>query len=80
MNKEYNIQYNIGSVKYVVNFYNGLKFYNDGSKFFDIETFSNKKKMNEFIKNLESQGYTPEKQEIPGFEGTLDMLDNINIK
>jgi len=45
---EYNIMYNVGEVKYLLNYYTGKK-HKDGSKFFDIATFKNKKKMNEFI-------------------------------
>ena len=48
---EYNIMYNVGKVKYLVNYHTGKK-YKDGSKFFDIATFKNKKKMNDFINNL----------------------------
>ena len=48
---EINISHNIGHAKYVVNYYDGKK-HKDGSKFFDIAIFSNKKKMNKFIKSL----------------------------
>jgi len=51
---EYNIKYNVGKVKYLVSYYTGKK-HKDGSKFFDISTFKNKKKMNEFIDNLNKQ-------------------------
>ena len=40
---EYNLRYNIGKAKYVVNFHDGKKTHKDGSKFFDIQIFSNKK-------------------------------------
>ena len=40
--------YNVGEVKYLLNYYTGKK-YKDGSKFFDIVIFKSKKKMNEFI-------------------------------
>jgi len=49
---EYNIMYNVGEVKYLVNYYTGKK-YKDGSKFYDIATFKNKKKMEKFINSLE---------------------------
>lgn len=51
MIKEYYISENIGKAKYVINFFDN-KFYKDGSKFFDIKVFSNKKKLNKFIKKL----------------------------
>lgn len=56
--KLYNINYNIGRVKYVVNFYDGIKKYKDGSNFYDIRLFSNKKKMNAFVSELLKDGYT----------------------
>lgn len=55
---EYNLQYNIGKAKYVVNFHNGIKKHKDGSKFFDIKIFSNKKDRDIFIDSLIQQGYT----------------------
>lgn len=48
---EYNISYNVGKTKYLVNYYTGKK-HRDGSKFFDIAIFKNKKKMQEFIKTF----------------------------
>lgn len=56
--KLYNINYNIGRVKYVVNFHDGIKKYKDGSNFYDIRLFSNKKKMNAFVYELLKDGYT----------------------
>ena len=58
--KKYNTQSNIGNVKYVVNFHDGLKTHSDGSEFYDIRCFKNKKRMKEFIKELESNGYVKE--------------------
>ena len=55
--KTYYIMYNVGKIKYLVNFNNGAECHKDGSKFYDIETFSNKKKMNKFIKLLKQDGY-----------------------
>lgn len=56
--KLYNINYNIGRVKYVVNFHDGIKKYKDGSNFYDIRLFSNKKKMNAFVSELLKDVYT----------------------
>jgi hypothetical protein len=55
--KEFNIMYNIGTVKYLVNFHDGIKRHPDGSEFFDIATFSNKKLMEKFIRCLKNKGY-----------------------
>ena len=56
-NKLYYIQYNVGKAKYVVNYYDGKKEHKDGSDFYDISLFRNKKKMNDFVKNLLLQNY-----------------------
>lgn len=45
---------NVGRAKYVVIYYNGKK-HKDGSDFYDIAIFSNKKKKNAFIKELQKQ-------------------------
>lgn len=55
--KTYYTQMNVGNARYVVNFHNGESFHKDGSPFFDIRIFKNKKKMDNFIKDLEQQGY-----------------------
>lgn len=46
--KDYNVMYNVGKAKYLVSYYSGKK-YEDGSKFYDIKIFKNKKKMEDFI-------------------------------
>ncbi|RZD19752.1 hypothetical protein [Pseudoalteromonas sp. MEBiC 03485] len=56
--KQFNTMMNVGKVKYVVNYHDGVKTHEDGSPFFDIVTFSNKKKRNTFIRELTNQGYT----------------------
>jgi len=43
---------NVGKAKYVVSYSNGKKKHNDGSEFFDIAIFHNKKVKNQFIKEL----------------------------
>lgn len=58
MTKVFNTQYNIGTVKYVVNFHNGVSKHKDGSTFFDIGIFKNKKKFEKFMKDLRGKGYT----------------------
>lgn len=55
--KKYTVNFNIGKVKYLVNFHNGAEFYKDNSEFYNIKTFKNKNKMNNFIKELESNNY-----------------------
>jgi hypothetical protein len=55
--KEFNVMYNIGKVKYVINTHNGIDTHKDGSKFFGIETFKNKKEFIAKQKELIKQGY-----------------------
>jgi hypothetical protein len=55
--KRYNIQYNIGKCKYLVNYHNGITKHKDGSDFFDIATFTNKEKFNVFITSLKCKGF-----------------------
>jgi hypothetical protein len=56
--KKYRIMYNVGKVKYLVNYHDGTKFHKDGSEFFDIATFSNKRKFIKFVKELNELGYS----------------------
>jgi hypothetical protein len=55
--KVFNTMQNVGTAKYVVNYHDGEKTHKDGSRFFDIAIFSNKKKLNKFIKDLLKSGY-----------------------
>ena len=55
--KTFNIQNNVGKSKYVVNFHDGIKTHKDGSLFFDICIFKNKKKLNIFVNSLILEGY-----------------------
>lgn len=55
--KRFYLQYNIGKVKYLVSYHKDDSKYRDGSDFFHIATFKNKVKLNDFIKDLEKEGY-----------------------
>lgn len=55
--KIFNAMYGVGKAKYVVNYHDGIKKHNDGSEFFDIRIFTNRKAMAAFIKELENEGY-----------------------
>ena len=55
--KFYNIQENIGKVKYVINFHDGIKKHKDGSDFYDINTFKNKTNLKKFEQSLLKSGY-----------------------
>lgn len=61
--KRYYIMYNIGKVKYLVNFHDGQKTYKDGSPFYDIKTFTSEVKMKKFRIELKKDGYREEMRE-----------------
>jgi hypothetical protein len=58
MAKKFHLQDNIGRAKYTVSFHDGVKTHPDGSPFYDIRTFTSKKKKTQFVETLKSQGYT----------------------
>lgn len=45
--------YGVGSSKYSVNWHDGTKFHKDGSPFYDMELFRNKRKKDRFVKSLQ---------------------------
>jgi hypothetical protein len=55
--KRFRLNYNVGKAKYTVSSHDGEKTHNDGSEFFDISIFSNKKKRDAFISDLRKKGY-----------------------
>lgn len=55
--KTFYTQYNIGKAKYTVSFHDGISTHEDGSDFFDIVTFSNKKEFKAFINKLKKKNY-----------------------
>ena len=59
MKKTYNLMYKVGSAKYVINYHDGEKKHQDGSPFFDILIFRNKKDFAEAQKTLQAEGYQP---------------------
>ena len=55
--KIYYEQWMGGKIKYTVNYHDGVNMHKDGSPFYNVSTFKNKKKKNDFIKKLISEGY-----------------------
>lgn len=55
--KQYNITQNIGRCKYVVSYHDENKKHKNGSNFYDISIFTNKKLMNKFVNELIKDGY-----------------------
>lgn len=48
---------NIGKAKYTVSKNDGIAAHNDGSLFWDIAIFKNKKNLNDYIKKIQLEGY-----------------------
>ena len=59
MPKYFDHMMNVGKCKDVVNYHDGEKKHADGSDFYDIRIFSNKKERDKFIKSLKGEGYAP---------------------
>lgn len=55
--KKYYLMDGIGTVKYTVNFHDGVKTYLDGSEFWDIRCFKNKRNRDLFVAELRKQNY-----------------------
>ena len=55
--KSFYRQDNIGKAKYTISFHDGVSTHKDGSPFFGIYLFKNKKKLNTLVKKLISEGY-----------------------
>lgn len=53
---DFNVMYNVGKAKYVINIYDGQT-HKDGSRFYDIHIFKNKKFFEKRIKELKALGY-----------------------
>ena len=55
--KRYNVMHGVGKSKYVVNYHDGKKKHNDGSDFFDMSIFKNKKDLAKKVNDLHKSGY-----------------------
>jgi len=55
--KRYYQQDRVGSAKYTISYHDGKKKHKDGSDFFDIKTFRNKKDLAKFVNTLHKSGY-----------------------
>ena len=56
--KTYYVMSNIGRSRYVVNYHDGEKVHKDGSRFFDVSTYSNKRDCDRFVAWLKKEGYS----------------------
>lgn len=57
MTKQFYTQNNIGKAKYTVSMHDGIGTHKDGSPFFGIAIFKNKKKLKGYINKLLAEGY-----------------------
>lgn len=58
--KSFYTQYGLGSSKYSISDYDGVKTHPDGSPFYGLELFNNKEKFEQKVKELKAQGYIEE--------------------
>ena len=55
--KQFNEMRNVGKCRYVVNYHDGVKLHKDGSPFYDLSIFSNRRDNDKFVKSLLRDGY-----------------------
>ena len=60
--KSFNIMYNIGRAKYCINTNDGIKKHSDGSDFYGIYLFSNKRKFERKLRELTQSAWINERQ------------------
>lgn len=75
--KKFSENSNVGKSKYVVNYHDGVKTHKDGSEFYDIEIFKNKKDLESFKTKLLKEGYIS-KYEKGGEVSASDIKDLSN--
>jgi len=71
--KRFKRQDGIGKAKYTVSYHDGKKKHKDGSDFFDIKIFKNKKDLSDFVGTLAKQGYKHESVN----ESVASLIDQI---
>lgn len=57
MPKTFRVEQNVGRVRHLVTFHDGAKQHQDGSPFFELRTFRNKRECARFVRTLKAQGY-----------------------
>ena len=71
--KRYNQKDGVGKSKYVISYHDGKKKHKDGSDFFDIQIFRNKKDLAKFVNTLHKGGYKY------GFDESVNEAKNDNL-
>ena len=72
--KRYYQQDRVGSAKYTISYHDGKKKHKDGSDFFDIQTFRNKKDLAKFVNTLHKGGY------VYGFNESVNEGKRFTVK
>jgi hypothetical protein len=57
LRKRFYQQDRVGSAKYTISYHDGKSKHEDGSDFYDIKTFRNKRDLNQFRQKLLAEGY-----------------------
>lgn len=57
MEKIFKLMQNVGRAKYVISYHDGVSTHKDGSPFYRVSIYSNKRDANRFCSALESDGY-----------------------
>ena len=73
--KRFKRQDGIGKAKYTISFHDGKKKHKDGSDFFDIKIFKNKKDLSDFVGTLVKQGYKLTRESVNELLVIVDKFD-----
>ena len=73
--KRFKRQDGIGKAKYTISFHDGKKKHKDGSDFFDIKIFKNKKDLSDFVGTLVKQGYKLTRESVNEILVIVDKFD-----
>ena len=71
--KRYYQQDRVGSAKYTISYHDGKKKHKDGSDFFDIKIFKNKKDLAKFVNTLSKSGY------VYGFNESVNEVSGVDV-
>jgi len=76
--KDYYEMDNVGHAKYTVSKHDGVSTHNDGSPFYDIAIFKNKKKRDDYIGGLRKDGYLARGEKRPSPDSILNESSSSN--
>jgi len=78
--KRFKRQDGIGKSKYTISYHDGKKKHKDGSDFFDIKIFKNKKDLSDFVRTLVKQGYKLTNEDKSEVEKIVKQVGKNEIK